>query len=250
MGNFFSDLFYGKSSDPKVSQVGTLSGDQGRLLEMLNENLRYLFTANPQVPGFDFVPEAGALSQGAFGAAAPLAGQGAQAIGAGLAPLTAQNIQAGSQPFYEAMMNQFTQGTGPGTASNIAGQFGALDSARSSGMADRMAHQIGSNIMPAAQQMFMQGRGQQLQGGLGALGAGTNLAQYQDVLAQAQRQGQLQKWQMGRAGMDPRMQYMPLALGTPAFGNMGMPGSQSASPLTGMGAGMLGLGALGWKPFG
>jgi hypothetical protein len=152
--------------------------------------------------------------------------QAAGAFGRGTAPLTAQNIQAGSQPFYNAMMHQFTEGTGQGTLSDITSRFGALDSARSSGLGNVIGRQTAS-FAPAAQSMFLANRAQDAGTGLAGMRLGMGVGTQQDMLSQAQAGGQLQKWQMGLPGMDPRMNYLPLALGTPAFGNIGMPGQKS-----------------------
>ena len=217
-------IFETKTTDPSVQRVATLSPEQDAILQNLNFQQRALLDRpGPQFPG-DIVPQPGPLSQELQGLAGPLMGQSAEALGQGLAPLTAQGIQQGSQPFLDAMMGQFQGQVVP----EIAGQFGALDSARSSGMANVLGR-AGAQLPGMAQNMFMQGRQQQLQGGLAGLGLGGNIAQDQDRLAQLFQQGQLQNWQMGLPGADPRTRNLSLALGIPAFGNIGMPGSQEPS---------------------
>jgi hypothetical protein len=102
----------------------------------------------------------------------------------------------------------------------------------------------GAQLPGIAQQQFLGQRAAETGAGFQGLGFGAGIAGERDRLRQLYTQGQLQSWQMGLPGMDPRMQYLPLAMGTPAFANIGIPGSQSASPLTGIGMGMMGLGAM------
>jgi len=236
--------FESGGKDPSVQQVETLSPQQNQLLQALNQQQMGLLNAPGPVPGFPLVPGAGALTQQMQGLAGPMMEQGAQAYGQGiggpmLGPMTAETIQAGAQPYYDALMNQFTTGTGPGTAEWTANRFGAMDSARSSGMGQAIGRGA-AGFGPQSMQMFMQAnalnRQQQLQqqqqmtqGGLAGMGMGGDIGQMQDRLAQMQRAGQFQKWQMGLPGQDPRMQNLSLSLGIPAFGNIGMPGYQTPS---------------------
>ena len=241
-GGFFGSK--SKTKEPSVQQVQTLSPQQKQLLQMLNQQQMGSLNAPGPVPGFSLVPGAGALTQQLQGLAGPMMGQAAQAYGQGiggpmLEPMTAETIQAGAQPYYDALMNQFTTGTGPGTAEWTANRFGAMDSARSSGMGQAIGRGT-AGFGPQSMQMFMQANAlnrqqqlqqqqQMMQGGLSGMGMGGDVAQMQDRLAQMQRAGQLQKWQMGLPGQDPRMQNLSLALGIPAFGNIGMPGQQTPS---------------------
>lgn len=189
-----------------------------------------LIDAPGPVPGFDLFPGAGQVTQQAQGLAGPLLNQSAGAFGRGVSPLNAQSIQQGSEPFFDAMMNQFTQGTGPGSQASIASNFGALDSARSSGLGNAIGRQTAS-FGPASQGMFLQNRAQDLQGGLAGMGLGAGIGARQDLLNQGGAQGALQKFQMGLPGMDPRMQNLSLSLGIPSFGNIGFPGTETPGAL-------------------
>jgi hypothetical protein len=240
MGNFFEDLFFGKSESPEVQRVETLSGQQKGLLQNLAEKMNVLLGQPGRVPGFPIVPPPGALTQQLFGQNPALVGQSMGAVGRGLQPLTAQGLQQGSQPYLDSLMGQFQNQVVP----EIAGQFGALDSARSSGMANVLGR-AGAQLPGIAQQQFLGQRAAETGAGFQGLGFGAGVAGEQDRLNQLFSQGRLQQWQMGQPGADPRMKFLPLALGMPAFGNIGLPGSQSASPLTGIGQGMMGIGMMG-----
>ena len=172
-------------------------------------------------PG-DIVPGAGQLSQQLQQQAGGVLGQSGQALQGFGQPLTAQGLQQGSQPFLQSLQNQFQQQVVPG----IANQFSALDSARSSGLADRLGR-AGSQLPGQAQQQFLNQRNIGIQQGFQGFGAGGQVAGQQDFLNQLFAQGQFQNFQLGQLGADPRTRNLGTALGTPAFGNIGFPGTQT-----------------------
>lgn len=217
-------IFETQTKDPSVQQVETLSPQQNQLLQALSQQQQGLLNAPGQrFPG-DIVPQAGQLSQQLFGAAPGLIGQSQQALGQFGQPLTTQGLQQGSQPFLDSLQGQFQNQVVP----QIANQFGALDSARSSGLADRLGR-AGSQLPGQAQQQFLNQRNIGFQQGLQGLQAGAGIAGRQDLLNQMFAQGQFQNFQLGQPGADPRTRNLGQALGTPAFGNFGIPGTQTPS---------------------
>lgn len=229
MGNFFEDIgdvLFGSQEDPSVQQVNTLSGPQTQSLNMINQLGRRFLGQGGDVPPWALTAGPGALTQKMIGQMGSLAPQAGAAFGRGLQPLNAQSIQQGSQPFFDAMMNQFTTGTGPGTQEYIANQFGALDSARSSGMGQAIGRGT-AGFGPAAIQQFLGNRQFETQAGLQGLGFGEDVAARRDLQRQATREGATEKFDRSRLGMNPMtLPLLQLGLGTPAFGNIGMPGSQ------------------------
>lgn len=222
--NFFDTfgLFEPDSTDPTVQRVETLSPQQQSLLESLSNQQQNLLDApGQQFPG-DIVPQAGQLSQQLQAGGGGLLGQSFGALNQ--QPLTAQALQQGSQPFLQSLMSQFQGDVVP----QIAGQFGALDSARSSGLGQAIGRQA-SQLPGQAQQQFLGQRNLGFQQGLQGLQAGAGIAGRQDLLNQLFQQGQFQNFQMGQPGADPRTQNLSLALGIPAFGNIGFPGTQTPS---------------------
>ena len=132
MGNFFKDLLYGKSSDPKVQQVESLSDPQKDFLSnIINQSQDMLgepyFSGDPT--GY-FKTDPTENTQQQQQLAQMLSGMFGGQMGQLGQPMTAQGLQEGSQPYLDSMMGQFQGQVVP----KIANQFGALDSARSSGL--------------------------------------------------------------------------------------------------------------------
>ena len=217
-------IFETKTTDPRTQQVQTLSNEQKQLLQALTQQQQGLLNAPGQrFPG-DIVPGAGQLSQQLQQQAGGLLGQSGQALGQLGQPLTAEALQQGSQPFLDALTNQFQQQVVP----DIAGQFGALGAARSSGLGEAIGRQA-SGLPIAAQNQFLNQRNQGIQQGFQGFGAGGQVAGQQDFLNQLFAGGQFQNFQLGQLGADPRTRNLGQALGTPAFGNLGIPGTQTPS---------------------
>ncbi len=218
---FFDDLLFGKEAE--IKQVPIQSDVQKQLLNELTGQQRDLLN----VPGIRFpgniVPGAGQLSQQLQQQVGGLLGQSGQALQGFGQPLTAQALQQGSQPFLSALQNQFQQHGVP----DIAGQFGALVASRSSGLGEAIGRQA-SGLPIAAQNQFLNQRNLGIQQGFQGLGFGGQVAGQQDFLNQLFAQGQFQNFQLGLPGADLRTRNLGQALGTPAFANIGLPGTQSA----------------------
>lgn len=231
----FLDTIFGKSEDPSIQQVETLTPGQKVLLSQLTGQQSQLLNApGQQFPG-DIVPQAGQLSQ-QLQALTPGLFQGAQgALGQFGQPLTADALREGSQPFLDALTSQFQGDVVP----QIAGQFGALDSARSSGLGQAIGRQA-RNLPGQAQNQFLNQRNLGIQQGFQGLGLGAGFANQQDRLNQLFQQGQFQNFQLGLPGADPRTRNLGLALGSQGFGNIGLPGSQTPGILGPLAGGFLG----------
>ena len=286
-----SDLFYGKTTEPKIGTIDALGPGQKDVMRLFGDifapgppdipsyksplsggsNIGEMLSAmvkrmqwnqDPQesmltAPGPQY-PGPGDLSQGLYSAASPIAGQAAQAYGQGLQQptlglpeLNTQSIQEGSQPYLDAALGQFKNQVLPGIGNDFSQYLGGDSQARSSGMFNRMARE-GSQLPMYAQGMMMQGRnqtlagqeqqlrgaGQQVQGGLGGLGMELGIAGQQE-------QGRYRDW---FAALPPAQQN-PLALvqlmmGTNVKDTYGVPGTQSESPLKGIGSMLGGIGSF------
>ncbi len=238
------DSIFGSSSGPEIQQAATLTPEQTRLLSALSSQQQNLLDAPGITPGFDIVPGAGQLSQQLQAQAGGLLGQSGRSLQQFGQPLTAEALQQGSQPFLDALQNQFQQQVVP----DIAGQFGALGAARSSGLGEAIGRQA-SGLPVAAQNQFLNQRNQGFQQGFQGLGVGGQVAGQQDLLNRLFAQGQFQNFQLGLPGADPRTRNLGLALGTRAFENIVTPGTQTQGilgPLAGSFLGTeFGAGALG-----
>ncbi len=229
----FFDTLFGSSEDPSIQQVETLTPGQKALLGQLTGQQSLLLDAPGQQFQGDIVPGAGQLSQQLQAGAGGLLGQSFGALNQ--QPLTAQSIQQGSQPFLDALTSQFQGQVVP----QIAGQFGALDSARSSGLGQAIGRQA-SQLPGQAISQFLNQRNTGFQQGLQGLSAGSGIANRQDLLNQLFAQGQFQNFQLGQAGADPRTRNLSLALGSQGFGNIGLPGSQTPGIAGSLGGAFLG----------
>lgn len=217
-------IFETKTTDPRMQRVETLSEEQKQLLQALTQQQQGLLNAPGQrFPG-DIVPQAGPLSQQLQQQAGGLLGQAGQALQGFGQPLTAEALQQGSQPFLDSLMGQFQQQVVP----DIAGQFGALGAARSSSLGEAIGRQA-SGLPGQAQQQFLNQRNIGIQQGFQGFGAGGQVAGQQDFLNQLFAGGQFQNFQLGLPGADPRTRNLGQALGTPAFGNFGIPGTETPS---------------------
>lgn len=221
-------------ADPaKVEQVQTLSGGQQGLQNMMANWAMKMFESGGRTPGWELAAGPGGTSQAMYGQGPGMVNQGAGAMQGAMQPLNAQSLQQGSQPYLDSMMGQFQNQVVP----QIAGQFGALDSARSSGMANVMGRQA-SQLPGMAQNQFLNQRAGDFSRGLQGMGMGMNISQLQDAMMQAQRQSATDLWGMSRPGYE-RMGMENLAgqvFGTPAFGNIGIPGPDVAGMMQGMGS--------------
>jgi len=239
MGNFFDDLLFGRSSDPKVQQVETLSDPQkdfmSNILNMSNDMLGEPYFSGDPTGYFKTDPTENTQQQqqlaqmltGLFGGQLGQLGQ----------PMTAQGLQEGSQPYLQSLMGQFQNQVVP----QIANQFGALDSARSSGLGQAIGRQA-SALPGMAQQQFLGQRQNDIGNAFRGMGMGNMVAGQSEQLDQMFNQNRLQNYGLQQQGSNPLLPlFAQLGLGTPAFGNMGLPGSQSASPLSGMGQGAQGM---------
>ena len=235
----FMDTLFGSSTDPSIQQVETLTPQQKSLLGSLTSQQSDLLGARGEQFGGNIVPQAGQLSQQLQSGAGGLIGQSFGALNQ--QPLTAQSLQQGSQPFLDSLTNQFQQQVVP----QIAGQFGALDSTRSSGLGTAIGRQA-SQLPGQAQQQFLNQRNLGFQQGMQGLGAGQGIAGQQDLLNQMFSQGQFQNFMLGREGANIQSQNLGTALGTSAFGNIGLPGSQTQGIAGQLGGSLLeGAGAAG-----
>ena len=189
-------------------------------------------------PDFDIVPQAGPLSQQLQQQAGGLIGQSGQAMGQFGQPLTAQAMQQGSQPFLDSLMSQFQGQVVP----DIAGQFGALGAARSSGLGDAIGRQA-SQLPGQAQNQFLNQRNMNFQQGMQGMQLGGQVASQQDLLNQLFSQGQFQKWGMGQQGQHPLVQQLMSMVTTPTYENIAIgkeQGTDWAGGLMGMGGSILG----------
>jgi len=164
-------------------------------------------------------------------------------------------------PMMESAFSTFGNRTIP----MIANSFGAMDSARSSGMYDVLGRSAGEMMqgvygqlapqafaaeqssrdrmmtaeqsqkdrqLQAAQLQMTGGLGSQqlgIQGGLGMLDYGAQQAATAQQQAQAKATADFQKWQMEQPGMDPRLAMLLGQANQPAYSYIGMPGTQSPS---------------------
>lgn len=144
-------------------------------------------------------------------------------------------------PLAEWQQNQFMNRAVP----DITNRFASMDSARSSGMFDALAREAGNMNLGMNAQMApmafgaaqndrtrqLQAAQIQTQAGMSGLGFGQGVAGGEQALAQADVAGNLQKFQMGLPGADPRTnQLLPYAF-TPRPGGaaVGIPGSYTPS---------------------
>ncbi len=239
----FLDSVFGGSTDASVEQVSTLTPEQQQLLSQLATQQQGLLGARGEQFGGNIVPQAGQLSQQLQQQAGGLLGQSGRALQQFGQPLTAQSLQQGSQPFLDALTNQFQQQVVPG----IAGQFGALGAARSSGLGQAIGSQA-AGLPGQAQQQFLNQRNLGIQQGFQGLQAGGQIAGQQDLLNQLFSQGQFQNFLLGRQGAN--IQSNPgLALGTQAFENVVTPGTQTQGVFGQLAGSLLGTEA-GAKGFG
>ncbi|KKN77704.1 hypothetical protein LCGC14_0358300 [marine sediment metagenome] len=240
----FLDSIFGGSTEAETTQTSTLTPEQEQLLRQLTSQQQGLIGARGEQFGGNITPQAGQLSQQLFAGAPGLIGQSQQALGQLGQPLTAQALQQGSQPFLQSLLGQFQGQVVP----QIASQFGALDSARSSGLGQAIGRQA-SQLPGLAQQQFLNQRNTGLQQGFQGLQAGAGLAGQQDFLNQLFSQGQFQNFLLGRQGANIQSQNLGTALGTRGFENIVTPGTQTQGifgPLAGAFLGTeFGAGALG-----
>jgi len=203
-------LYETKTEEPRVERVETLSPEQKNLLQFLNERMPGLFDQPGPQPSFSLSPGTGPAGQSYLGAARGLAPQGAAAMGRMADPT--QNMQY-AQQLFEPIQDQ------------IANRFATAGGARSSGFGQALGRGFAQGVMP-------QVLNQQAIGAQGALGAGQSAAGMENLMRQQDIRGQLQKWQMGLPGSDPRTRWMSTSLGVPAFGNIGLPGYQEPSMMS------------------
>ncbi len=205
-----------------------------------------LFTRPGEVPDFPLTAGTQPLTQqmqNLAGGTTPLAAQGfAQGMqnlnqpGMGMDDFTRQV----GDPLAEWQQNQFMNRAVP----DITNRFASVDSARSSGMFDALAREAGNLNLGMNAQMapmafgaaendrtrMLQAAQTQTQAGMSGLGFGQGVAGQQQALAQADVAGNLQKFQMGLPGGDPRLALLGTAFtGVSGGGTVGIPGSYTPS---------------------
>jgi hypothetical protein len=122
---------------------------------------------------------------------------------------------------------------------DIAGQFGALDSARSSGLGRAIGR--GAAQLPAmAQQQFLGQRQFDINKAFQGLGVSNLIAGQAEQLNQMFARGAVEDALRALPGGDPRTRNLGLALGTPTLATMGVPGTQTPGILGQLGGAFLG----------
>ena len=237
------NLLKPKTTDAYAQQVPTLSGGQGdflsNILNLSNDMLGEPYFSGDPTGYFKTDPTENTQQQQQL--AQMLSGMFGGQMGQLGQPMTAQGLQEGSQPYLDSMMGQFQNQVVP----QIANQFGALDSARSSGLGQAIGRQA-SALPGMAQQQFLGQRQNDISSAFKGLGFGNMVAGQSEQLDQMFNQNRLQNYGYQQQGSNPLLPLLAqLGMGTPAFSNMGMPGTQSASSLGGIGMGMAGIGAMG-----
>ncbi len=236
----------GDDEDATTIKAENLTPNQSRLLnDLVNQQMQLLGLPGETYPG-DYVPGPGALTRQAQSQAYAQSGRAGEALG-DFGQLSGEQLQQGSQPYLDALMSMFKGQVAPG----IAGQFGAMDSARSSGLGQAIGQQA-SGLPGQAMNQFLGQRQFDQNAALQSLGFGAQMGTGQDILNQAIRSGDIAKYMGQQVGGDPRLNNLGLALGTDAFDTIYNPGTTSASNLATLGP-TLGtlfqnMGSLGQTP--
>ena len=221
------NLLKPKTKDAYALQVPTLSGGQGdflsNILNLSNDMLGEPYFSGDPTGYFKTDPTENTQQQQQL--AQMLSGMFGGQMGQLGQPMTAQGLQEGSQPYLDSMMGQFQNQVVP----QIANQFGALDSARSSGLGQAIGRQA-SALPGMAQQQFLGQRQNDIGNSFRGLGYGNMVAGEAERLDQTFNQNRLQNYGLQQQGSNPLLPILAqLGLGTPAFGNMGVPGTQTPS---------------------